>query len=65
MCKQFHKKTQDGILRTNLQTKLALKWTPETIIITKLQGCGPRASHTGPERNPVMTGGKSTSSEQS
>ena len=31
----------------------------------KVHGFGPRTSHTGPVRSPIMTGGKDASSEQS
>ena len=36
-----------------------------TKINTKVQGFGPRASHTGPVRTPVSIGGKVALSEQS
>jgi len=32
---------------------------------TKVQGFGPRASHTGPVRDPVITGGNDALTEQS
>jgi len=57
--------TNYSVIRTNLQLKVSMNAKFERYSDTKLQGFGPRASHTGPVRVPVITGGSDASTEQS
>ena len=50
---------------TNLQLKVSMNAKFERNSETKVQGISPRMLHTGPVRDPVITGGKDASIEQS
>ena len=53
------------MIRTNLQLNVSMKVNCVRKREMKLQGIGPRASHAGPVRNPMMIGAKPMTSEQS
>jgi len=53
------------VIRTNLQLKVSMNAKFVRNSETKVHGTGPRASHTGPVRVPVITGGDDASTEQS
>jgi len=52
-------------IHTNLQEKVWINVNCVRNIEIKVHGFGPRTSHTGPVRSPMMIGGKDASSEQS
>ena len=57
--------TNYDVVRTNLQLNESPNASPVRNSATKVHGFGPRASHTGPVRIPVISGGKDESTEQS
>jgi len=52
-------------IRTNVQLNVSVNANWVRNIETKLQGFGPRTSHVGPARVPVIVGGKLAATEQS
>jgi len=64
----FHKivnTTSYNVTLTNLQLNVSMNVNCVRKIEMKVQGFGPRMSHTGPVRIPPITGGNAASTEQS